>query len=96
MINNTTIELKDNPIMDEIGAFDAKNKFSALLDKVERGEEITITRRGRVVAILGPPTRGHDVERARAAMRRIRERAKKFGGPFDWEEWKRYRDEGRR
>jgi prevent-host-death family protein len=33
--------------MDKIGAFDAKNKLSALLDKVEAGEEIVITRRGR-------------------------------------------------
>jgi len=82
--------------MDEIGAFDAKNKFSALLDKVERGEEVVITRRGQAVAKLVPLARGHDVERARAAMQRLRERAKKFGGPFDWEEWKRYRDEGRR
>ncbi len=30
--------------MDEIGSFDAKNKFSELLAKAERGEEIVITR----------------------------------------------------
>jgi hypothetical protein len=41
---------------------------------------------------ISPP---RDVERAREAARRIRERAKKFGGHFDWEEWKKYRDEGR-
>jgi hypothetical protein len=34
---------------------------------------------------------------ARAAMQRIRQRAKEMKlGPFDWEEWKAYRDEGRR
>jgi prevent-host-death family protein len=32
--------------MAEIGAFEAKNTLSALLDRVERGEEILITRRG--------------------------------------------------
>jgi hypothetical protein len=36
-------------------------------------------------------------EIARAAMQRIRQRAKEMKlGPFDWEEWKSYRDEGRR
>ena len=83
--------------MDEIGAFDAKNKLSALLDKVERGEEIVITRRGRPVAKLVPLARGYDVERARAAMRRIRTLAQEMKlGPFDWNEWKKYRDQGRR
>lgn len=37
-----------------VGAFDAKTHLSALLDRVERGEEITITRRGRAVARLVP------------------------------------------
>jgi prevent-host-death family protein len=38
--------------MTEIGAFDAKNKLSSLLDMVEKGHEITITRRGKPVARL--------------------------------------------
>ncbi len=33
--------------MREVGAFEAKNKLAALLDEVERGEEVTITRRGQ-------------------------------------------------
>jgi len=49
--------------MDEIGTFDAKNKLSALLDKVESGEEIVITRRGRPVARLVPMTMEADRER---------------------------------
>jgi prevent-host-death family protein len=36
--------------MREIGAFEAKNKLGQLLDWVEAGEEVVITRRGRVVA----------------------------------------------
>jgi prevent-host-death family protein len=35
--------------MNEIGAFDAKNTLGTLLDRVERGEEIAITRHGKVV-----------------------------------------------
>jgi prevent-host-death family protein len=38
--------------MTEIGAFEAKDKLSALLDLVEKGQEITITRRGKPVAKL--------------------------------------------
>jgi prevent-host-death family protein len=44
--------------MREIGAFEAKNKFDQLLDWVERGEEITITRHGRTVACLVPAKPG--------------------------------------
>ena len=40
--------------MQEIGAFEAKNKLAALLDRVERGEEIVITRHGKAVARLVP------------------------------------------
>ena len=37
-----------------IGAYEAKTKLSALLDRVERGESLTITRNGRPVARLVP------------------------------------------
>jgi prevent-host-death family protein len=40
--------------MREIGAFEAKTHLSALLEAVEAGEEIVITRRGRPVARLVP------------------------------------------
>jgi len=82
--------------MTEVGAFEAKNKFSELLDRAERGEEIVITRRGKPAAKLVPLNKVRDVARAQEAARRVREQAKKFGGHFDWEEWKKYRDEGRR
>jgi prevent-host-death family protein len=82
--------------MREVGAFDAKNRLGQLLDLVERGEEIIITRRGKVVARLVPPHRAFSREEARAALRRIRERAEKLKlGPFEWAEWKSFRDEGR-
>ena len=40
--------------MTEIGAFEAKNKLGSLLDRVESGEEIVITRHGKPVARLIP------------------------------------------
>ena len=83
--------------MREVGAFEAKNKLSYLLDLVERGEEVIITRHGREVARLVPPRPVRTREQARAAMRRIRQRAEESKlGRFDWSEWKTYRDQGRR
>ncbi len=38
--------------MRTIGAFDAKNTLGSLLDLVEQGEEVVITRHGRPVARL--------------------------------------------
>lgn len=83
----------------KIGAFEAKNTFGFLLDRVEAGEEILITRHGKPAARLTPVPKVSDADRARAhaAFARIRQRAiEAKTGPFDWEEWKSYRDEGRR
>jgi prevent-host-death family protein len=38
----------------QIGAFEAKNTFGSLLDRVEAGEEILITRHGKPAARLAP------------------------------------------
>jgi len=82
--------------MREVGAFEAKNKLSELLDLAERGEEIVITKHGREVARLVPPKRRLDPEEARAAMERLRARAKALGLNLTLDEIKAYRDEGRR
>ncbi len=37
-----------------VGAFEAKTHFSQLLDRVRRGERITITKRGVPAAMLVP------------------------------------------
>jgi prevent-host-death family protein len=63
--------------MRTVGAFEAKNKLGALLDLVEQGEEITITRHGKPAARLVAPTANLDrTAMARAAAERIRERRK--------------------
>ena len=83
--------------MSEFGLFEAKNKLSALVDRVEKGEEITITRRGTPVAKLVPLNPGFDRAKARAAVQGLLElRAKLKGPPLTWEEIKAMRDEGRR
>ena len=63
--------------MRTVGAFEAKNKLGTLLDLVEQGEEIIITRHGKPAARLVALVNEDDkVAKARAAADRIRERAK--------------------
>jgi prevent-host-death family protein len=69
--------------MREIGAFEAKSKLGQLLDWVEAGEEIVITRRGKIVARLVPPgATTVNRERTQATAERIRMMRKgvKLGG----------------
>jgi prevent-host-death family protein len=60
--------------MKEIGAFEAKSKLGQVLDWVESGEEVIITRRGKAVARVIPPGEIIDRERAHAAAARIQAR----------------------
>ena len=82
--------------MDKIGAFEAKNTLGSLLDRVEQGEEIVITRHGKPVARLVPNQGGINRQQAEAAAKRIRERARQFNAEeFDWNTLKAERDSGR-
>ena len=82
--------------MRTVGAFEAKSRLGQLLDAVERGEEVVITRHGREVARLVPVRTGDHPDQAMAALRRLRERAERLNlGAFRWQEWKAYRDEDR-
>lgn len=81
-----------------VGAFEAKTHLSALLDRVERGEEVTITRRGQPVAKLVPVKKAAEgtqplSEKLQALRQRMRERGFK---PLTVEEILEFRDEGRR
>ena len=61
--------------MTEIGVYEAKTHFAALLRRVEQGERITITRHGHPVALLTPPvtapgrTRDEAIRELRALRR---------------------------
>lgn len=50
--------------MATVGSFEAKTKLAELLDKVEAGETVTITRRGKPVAKLVPAA-ADEAEKAR-------------------------------
>ena len=60
-----------------IGAYDAKTRFSEILERVVGGEEFTITRHGSPVAKLVPVKRQTTVEERREAIKRMREIAKR-------------------
>ena len=51
-----------------VGAFDAKTKLSELLDRVEAGEVIVITRHGSPIATLQPYDEGLDPKKAQQAI----------------------------
>lgn len=81
-----------------VGAYDAKSRLSELLDRVEKGEQIIITRHGRPVARLVPEGRA-DRSAARAALEQLaayRNELVARGVHFTTEEILAMRDEGRR
>jgi prevent-host-death family protein len=80
--------------MREIGAFEAKNRFGTLLDWVEKGEEIVITRRGKAVARLIPSASGFDSGKAARAVAGIL--ARRAGGKLGGLKVKDLVNEGRR
>ena len=55
-----------------VGAFEAKTKLAELLDKVEAGEIVTITRRGREVARLVAVRTEDEQARTRALIDEIK------------------------
>ena len=58
--------------MHEVGVFEAKNRLTALLDEVEGGGEVLITRRGKPVARLVSAGPGFDRAKARRAADGLR------------------------
>jgi len=58
-----------------VGAYEAKTHLSELLEKVEAGEEIVITRHGSPVAKLVPVRKETSAQQRAAAVRRIQQLA---------------------
>jgi prevent-host-death family protein len=83
--------------MPSVGAFEAKTKFSELLDQVLAGEKITITRHGHPVASLVPfeaDARPAQIAQVVDSIRRLREKIGATGiTQKDIQAWK---TEGRR
>jgi len=66
--------------MREIQASDAKARLPQLLDDVERGETLVITRHGRPIARIVPETnrRQEEVDKALSSIRDLRKRTTKL------------------
>ena len=80
--------------MDTIGAFAAKTHFANLLERVAKGETITITRHGTPVARLVPVAAAANLDRRKDAVARLKAFAARHSlGGLDW---KALRDEGRK
>jgi prevent-host-death family protein len=60
--------------MSTVGSYEAKTHLSQLLERVAKGEKITITRHGVPIAMLVPPPSAErpDVRAAVEAMKRFR------------------------
>jgi prevent-host-death family protein len=80
--------------MREIQASDAKTHLLRLLDEVERGETLVLTRRGRRIARIVPETdrRQEEIDQALATIRSLRA----GHGQVSVTELLSARDEGRR
>jgi antitoxin HicB len=63
---------RGTPAMNDIALSDAKNRLSELIRRVESGEEIAITRRGKVVARLVPALPPQAGQRALDAVAHLR------------------------
>ncbi len=83
--------------MREVGAFEAKNTLGALLDLVQQGEQVLITRHGKPVARLVPEAAVRDRSAAKAAVERIRaQNHMRTSDRISVDEWKSFIEEGRR
>ncbi len=67
--------------MRTIGLFEAKQKLSELVERASAGEQIGITKRGKLAAVIMPPRREMTLEEIFADIEDIRkhvDRSKKF------------------
>ena len=84
--------------MKQVGIFQAKTHLSRLLEEVERGGEVVITRHGKAVARLVRAEERHSpdkIERRRQAITELRAMARGRGMHVSHEEIKSWIEEGR-
>ncbi|RPJ82959.1 MAG: type II toxin-antitoxin system prevent-host-death family antitoxin [Acidobacteria bacterium] len=81
-----------------VGTFEAKTKFSELLERVSRGEEITITRHEKPIARLVPVHRFSvgAVEEAFVQMEKILRRTQRKSARREKLSYRKLIEEGRR
>lgn len=80
------------------GLIEAKGEVAALLERVRRGETLTITQGGRPVArlVATPRISDEEIQADLQALRALRDGIEARSGKVTWEELKADRDLGRR
>jgi prevent-host-death family protein len=79
-----------------VGIFEAKTHFTQIITQVMSGEEIFITRRGEKVAKIVPIEKNVNSEMMKLTINRLHDLTKEMKlGKFNWDDFKKYRDEGR-
>jgi prevent-host-death family protein len=84
--------------MKHVGMFEAKTRLSALVEEVERGGTVVITRHGKPVAQLvraEPELTEEEKAQRREAIEKLRENARKLNIKATPEEIKEWINEGR-
>jgi prevent-host-death family protein len=79
-----------------VGTFEAKTHLSELLDQVQRGESVTITRHGTPIARLVPAVAKLTPQQLTAQLRRVRALAPADAPTITPEEIREWIAEGRR
>lgn len=85
----------------ELGVFEARNRFSELVEAAERGEETVVLKHGKAVAKLVPITTTENLtatrQNALADLAALRDRTlQEMGRPFTHAELIEARDDGKR
>lgn len=86
--------------MKHVGIFEAKTNLSSLIEEVERGGEIVITRHGKPVARLvrerkGSPYTPEQIAERRKTLMELREFGRSLNLSLSQEEIKKMIEEGR-
>jgi prevent-host-death family protein len=85
--------------MKHVGVFEAKTRLSRLIEQVEQGGEVVITRHGKPVAkLVRAADQRHDaraIARRRKAIAELRKMARRRGLRVPPEEIKAWTEEGR-
>jgi prevent-host-death family protein len=63
--------------MQTIGLFEAKQKLSELVERAEAGEQIGITRRGKLTAMIVPARRKTNLRAVFEQLEQVRKRSRK-------------------
>ncbi len=87
--------MDDTKPNNSVGAYELKTHLADILDRVEAGETILVTRHGRTVGHIAPTIKKKDVAKIQAAINEIKAARKGHTLGPDLT-WKDLRDEGRK